>query len=82
MPRNDLRQQRHGGDMAEPTCDEKGFTCECGTRNDYPAYVQEHRNVKLVFSCCCRRQYVLYRGTVRKILHGTAGYLDSEAFGD
>ncbi|HEY6871917.1 MAG TPA: hypothetical protein VI298_04215 [Geobacteraceae bacterium] len=68
--------------MTEPACDERGFTCECGTRNDYPAYVQEHRNVKLVYSCNCKRQYVLYRGSVRKIPQRVSEYLDSEAFGD
>lgn len=62
--------------------DESGFTCECGTRNDYPAYVDGHRNVRLLHTCTCRRQYVLYHGTVQKIFGDVSDCMDSEAFGD
>lgn len=68
--------------MAEVAPDEKGFVCECGTRNDYPAYVKDHWNVRLVYSCPCKRQYVLYRGKVQKVTEGTAESSESEAFGD
>jgi hypothetical protein len=68
--------------MSKPTYDETGFTCECGVRNEYPAYVQDHRNVKLVYACRCRRQYVLYEGIVRKTVQEPADYQESEAFGD
>jgi hypothetical protein len=62
--------------------DEKGFTCQCGIRNDYPHYVQEHWSVRLVYTCACHRQYVLYRGTVTKTSKDTSEISDSEAFGD
>lgn len=62
--------------------DEKGFTCECGIRNDYPSYVQEHWSVKLAYSCSCHRQYVLYRGTVTKTSQEIPDSSESEAFGD
>ncbi len=68
--------------MPDPLCDETGFTCECGARNDYPAYVQEHRNVKLVYSCGCRRQYVLYRGTVSKQARRISDDQENDEFGD
>ena len=38
--------------------DEKGFTCECGLRNDYPGYVQAHWTVKLAYSCSPPEQAV------------------------
>ncbi len=66
----------------EFTFDEKGFTCECGTRNDYPAYVREHWGVRLLYSCPCARQYLLYRGGVQKAFGGASEYPESEAFGD
>ena len=62
--------------------DEKGFTCECGLRNDYPGYVQAHWGVKLFYSCSCQRQYILYQGTVTKTSRGTPEVCDDEAFGD
>jgi hypothetical protein len=63
--------------------DEKGFTCECGLRNDFPSYVQAHWGVKLIYSCCsCQRQYILYRGTVTKTARGPQEVSDDEAFGD
>jgi hypothetical protein len=62
--------------------DEKGFTCECGLRNDYPSYVQEHWSVRLVYSCACQRTYVLYRGTVTKTSKESTGPSESEGFGD
>lgn len=62
--------------------DEKGFTCECGLRNDYPSYVQEHWSVRLVYSCACQRTYVLYRGTVTKTSKESASPSESEGFGD
>lgn len=62
--------------------DEKGFTCECGQRNDYPGYVQEHRSVRLAYSCACRRRYILYRGTVTKTSQEPVGISDNEGFGD
>jgi hypothetical protein len=68
--------------MPELTYDEKGFTCECGTRNDYPAYVKDHWGVRLVYSCLCQRQFILYRGKVQKITQGISEYQESEAFGD
>ncbi len=63
-------------------CDKKGFTCECGVRNDYPDYVKEHWNVRLIYSCECRRQYVVYRGTVQKVAQVHSDSAESEAFGD
>ena len=68
--------------MPEPAADEKGFTCECGVRNDYPAYVRDHRGVRLVYSCSCSRQYVLYHGSVRKMKPEAPESSDSDAFGD
>ncbi len=68
--------------MTELSFDPKGFTCECGTRNDYPAYVQDHWSVRLFYSCACLRQYVLYRGTVRKVTREIPEYHESDAFGD
>ena len=68
--------------MAEIVKDEKGFTCECGVHNDYPSYVQDHWSVRLVYSCSCQRQYILYRGTVTKASPGTQGISESEGFGD
>jgi hypothetical protein len=62
--------------------DEKGFTCECGIRNDYPSYVQEHWSVRLAYTCACRRQYILYRGTVKKTSPEQVGFSDNEGFGD
>jgi hypothetical protein len=68
--------------MANIEHDEKGFTCECGLRNDYPSYVQDHWSVKLAYSCTCQRQYVLFRGTVTKTSADDPEVFDSEAFGD
>jgi hypothetical protein len=68
--------------MAEIENDEKGFTCECGLRNDYPSYVQAHWGVKLAYSCSCQRQYILYRGTVTKASTERPEIWDDEAFGD
>lgn len=68
--------------MAKLEHDAKGFTCECGLRNDYPAYANEHRNVRLLYTCQCNRQFILFRGTVRKAARDSSEVLDSEAFGD
>jgi len=68
--------------MAAIEVDDKGFTCECGMRNEYPHYVQEHWSVRLVYSCSCHRQYVLYRGTVTKTSREAAGPSESDGFGD
>jgi len=68
--------------MAETVHDEKGFTCECGIRNDYPSYVQEHWNVRLAYTCPCHRRYLLFRGTVTKTSRETAEISDAEGFGD
>ena len=68
--------------MPELAVDDKGFTCECGIRNDYPSYVEEHRGVKLLYSCTCSRQYVLYRGKVEKVPRVVSEYSESDAFGD
>jgi hypothetical protein len=68
--------------MSNMENDGKGFTCVCGIRNDYPSYVQEHWSVRLVYSCVCHRQYVLFRGTVTKTSKETAEVLDGEGFGD
>jgi hypothetical protein len=62
--------------------DEKGFTCECGIRNEYPDYVQEHWSVRLAYTCACHRQYLLYRGTVQKTSQESVGIADNEGFGD
>ena len=68
--------------MAKIEHDENGFTCECGKRNEYPSYVQEHWSVKLNYACTCHRQYVLYQGTVTKS-SGASGIPDvEEGFGD
>ena len=68
--------------MPELTCDQKGFTCECGARNDYPEYVKDHWSVRLVYSCACKRQYILHHGTVQKVAQVPSEYSESEAFGD
>lgn len=68
--------------MTSIETDEKGFTCECGLRNEYPNYVQEHWSVRLVYACACHRQYVLYRGTVTKTSSESAGVSESDGFGD
>ncbi len=68
--------------MPELMYDENGFTCECGMRNDYPAYVADHWNVRLHYSCPCRRHYILYRGKVQKVPQEALEYSDGEAFGD
>ncbi|MCM2358075.1 MAG: hypothetical protein NDI77_07995 [Geobacteraceae bacterium] len=68
--------------MSKLELDEKGFTCACGTRNNYPAYVDEHRNVRVIYTCSCDQQYILYRGTVQKIARNSSEIMDSEAFGD
>ena len=68
--------------MSELTSDLKGFTCECGIRNDYPDYVKDHWSVRLVYSCACKRHYVVHEGNVRKVAQVTSGYQESEAFGD
>ena len=63
--------------------DDRGFTCECGLRNDYPTYVQSHWAVKLAYSCSsCHRQYILFKGTVTKTSREAPEIYDSEAFGD
>ena len=68
--------------MVEIACDEKGFTCLCGLRNDYPGYVREHWSVQLEYGCSCRRRYLLLRGRVTQSSRGGSGEADSEAFGD
>ena len=68
--------------MPELTFDQRGFTCECGVRNDYPPYVKDHWSVKLVYACACKRQYILHRGKVLKVAQVTSEYSESEAFGD
>ncbi len=62
--------------------DSKGFVCECGLRNDYPAYVADHREVRLLYTCPCKRQYILHRGNVTKVPPEPSEYMESEAFGD
>jgi hypothetical protein len=62
--------------------DEKGFTCECGKRNDFPSYVADHWEVKLLYDCSCERQFVLYRGTIKVVSRPYSEVMDSEAFGD
>jgi hypothetical protein len=47
--------------------DNDGFTCECGVRNSYSGFVKEHWNVRLVYACSCTREYVLFKGSVKKI---------------
>lgn len=68
--------------MSNIVNDETGFTCECGTRNEYPSYAQEHWSVKLAYTCSCHRQYILYRGMVTKTSQEMPEISDSEAFGD
>jgi len=68
--------------MPDLIVDDRGFTCECGCRNEYPDYVRDHREVRLVFSCPCKRQYVLYRGSVQRVTQVLPDYQESEAFGD
>lgn len=68
--------------MANIEHDDTGFTCECGMRNDYPSYVQDHWSVKLAYSCMCQRRYVLFRGTVTRASIGDPEVFDGEAFGD
>lgn len=62
--------------------DDRGFTCECGARNDYPPYVSEHWGVRLLYSCRCARQFLLYRGGVQDVTRWGSEYPESEAFGD
>jgi hypothetical protein len=40
----------------------KGFTCECGTFNRFPPYVYAHWDIILVFTCECKRKYIIRRG--------------------
>ena len=68
--------------MANIEHDEKGFTCQCGVRNDYPSYVQEHRGVKLLYACSCQRRYLLFKGSVQNAAGEDREVFDSEAFGD
>jgi hypothetical protein len=68
--------------MPELTSDRNGFTCECGLRNEYPEYVRDHWGVRLVYSCVCKRQYVVHKGSVRKVDQAVSEYSESEAFGD
>ena len=44
--------------------DDKGFTCECGVRENYPAYVFAHWDNDLIFTCGCKRKYSVLRGIV------------------
>lgn len=68
--------------MPKIVFDEKGFTCECGMRNEYPGYVQEHWDVKLVYSCSCRRRFILYQGKVKMVRQSLTESPVSDAFGD
>jgi hypothetical protein len=68
--------------MPEIPHDQDGFTCVCGARNEYPEYVKEHWSVRLRFSCTCRRDYILFHGTVVRSVPETPDVSDSEAFGD
>ncbi|HBA71802.1 MAG: hypothetical protein A2X82_19265 [Geobacteraceae bacterium GWC2_55_20] len=68
--------------MSKLKSDANGFTCECGIRNNFPAYAQDHWDVKLLYNCSCERQYVLYRGKVTIIARPFDEVMDSEAFGD
>ena len=68
--------------MSDIEHDEKGFTCRCGVRNDYPGYVKDHWSVRLSYTCSCQRRYVLFRGSVIKASAESPDISDSEAFGD
>jgi hypothetical protein len=68
--------------MPELISDRKGFTCECGVRNDFPDYVKDHWGVRLVYSCACKRQYVVHEGRVSMIARVESDYVESDAFGD
>jgi hypothetical protein len=68
--------------MADIEHDEQGFTCQCGIRNEYPGYVQDHWSVRLAYSCSCHRRYILFHGTVTKASSQPPDVSDSEAFGD
>jgi hypothetical protein len=40
----------------------KGYTCECGIFNRYPAYVYAHWTAKLTHTCDCGRKYTIRNG--------------------
>jgi hypothetical protein len=63
--------------------DEKGFTCLCGLRNEFPQYVQDHWGVRLAYSCACHRRYILFHGKVAATTPaGNSGISESDGFGD
>lgn len=68
--------------MPELLFDEQGFTCECGLRNNYPDYVKEHWDVRLVYTCSCTRKFVLFHGKVRQVPREMPESSVSDAFGD
>jgi len=68
--------------MREIQHDEDGFTCVCGTWNQYPSYVKDHWGVRLSYSCPCRRKYTLFHGTVTTASEESPEIVDSEGFGD
>lgn len=43
-----------------------GFTCKCGEKHKYPAYVYAHWETRLVFTCPkCQRKYTVRQGKAR-----------------
>ena len=44
----------------------KGFTCDCGREERYPAYVYAHWNTALTYTCDCGQKWSLFRGIARK----------------
>ena len=55
--------------MADGTLQPDGFTCECGKRHPFDAYVYAHWDVLLVHTCACGRQHDVLRGQAQ--LHVT-----------
>ena len=68
--------------MPELLTDRNGFTCECGLRNDFPDYVNDHWGVRLLYSCQCNRQYRVHKGRVTMVHRVETEFWESDAFGD
>jgi hypothetical protein len=45
----------------------KGFTCRCGVFNEYPVYLFAHWDEELVFTCDCKRAYVILQGEAQEV---------------
>jgi hypothetical protein len=45
----------------------KGFTCECGTINEFPGYVFAHWHDLINFTCNCGRKFAVIRGDAHEL---------------